>query len=404
MTPTPPPSPARAAPRLSRAVVEFLQTEAAGGVVLLVAAVIAVGWANSPWASSYEHLVEASVDLHLGDHTLHLSLEHLVNELLMAGFFFVVSLEIKREVVGGELRSWRAASLPVLCAVGGMIVPALIYLAANAGHPGARGWGIPMATDIAFAVGALAVVSSRVPRSLKLFLLTLAVVDDLGAIVVIAIFYSSGVNLMALALAIALLLAVVGMRRMGIRRWPAYVVPVAGVWLATLASGVHATIAGVALAMAVSTRPTAERPDSSAAERFEHALHPYVSFAIVPAFALINAGVAVSADVFAAPGATRVAVGIAVGLVLGKAAGVILAAWIAIRLAGAELPIGTTWHHLIGAALLAGIGFTVALFITNLAFTDPTLIAPAKVAILAGSALAAAAGTITLLTARRPAD
>ena len=410
--PATPPTDPLLTQRVPRALVEFLRTEAASGVAVLVAAVVAVVWANSPWADAYHHLVELSADVDLGGTTPHLTLDAVVNDLLMAGFFFLVSLEIKRELVGGELRSWRAASLPVLCAVGGMIVPAALYSAINAGRPGSHGWGIPMATDIAFAVGALAVVSSRVPRSLKLFLLTLAVVDDLGAIVVIAVFYSSGVNAVALTIAVVLVATVYGMRRAHVRWWPAYVVPVAGVWLATHASGVHATIAGVALALTVSTRTAAapvapirrrfvaDDPPSSAAERFEHALHPAVSFGIVPLFALLNAGVALSGDAFTAAGATPVALGVGVGLVAGKAIGITGAAWLAIRVGVSRRPEGTTWSHLVGASLLAGIGFTVALFVTNLAFSDPALVAPAKVAILAASAVAAAAGTLTLLATR----
>jgi NhaA family Na+:H+ antiporter len=409
----------------------FLATEAAGGLALVAAATVAVIWANSPWRDTYETLWHTTVTLKIGTTGLHDDLRHLVNDGLMALFFLVVALEIKRELVTGDLREPRVAALPAIAAAGGMVVPALLYLALNLGGDGSAGWGIPIATDIAFALGVLALLGSRVPSGLKLFLLSLAIVDDIGAFVVIAVFYTDRVELPALGLAVA---AVAGA---GLLRWarvswpPAFVALGLVCWLATYNSGVHATLAGVAfglLAPARSLAPTevarrwandlSDEPTApelhemttmaketvSVAERVQHVLHPLTSFAVVPIFALANAGVRITSDAFAAPAAGTVAAGVAIGLVAGKVIGITGATALAVRLRLARLPDDITRAQLTGAAALAGIGFTVSLFITGLAFDQPALQNAARLAVLATSALAAALGTVILFRATAPDD
>ncbi len=369
-----------------------------------------------------------SIGVDVGSFHLEEDLRHWVNDGLMALFFFVIGLEIKRELVHGELRSPRSAALPALAALGGMIVPALLYVGVNAGQPGVKGWGIPMATDIAFAVGVVALLGSRVPPPLKLFLLTLAIVDDIGAIIVIAWFYSSGLDLVALAAAAALLGAIVALQRAEVVWMPIYVALGVGVWLATLLSGVHATIAGVALGLLTPACPLAPgavarewaedladdaspaelavmtrmaRASVSVAERLEHQLHPLTSFVVIPIFAVANAGVTLSADALSAPGAAGVALGVAVGLIAGKIIGVTMFSWLTVRLGLGRLPDGVQWSQIVGIAGLAGIGFTVSLFIAGLAFDDAALAAAAKVGILGASALAAIVGSVVLTRAAR---
>jgi NhaA family Na+:H+ antiporter len=421
------PSPGR---RLPRPVREFLDTESAGGVVLLVGAVVALVWANSPWQHSYRALWETEVALETGRFVLSESLRDWVNDGLMALFFFVVGLEIKRELVQGELRSPRTAALPVLGALGGMVVPAVVFLVVNAGQPGVGGWGIPMATDIAFALGVVALLGPRVPSSLKLFLLTLAVADDVGAIVVIALFYSSRTDGRALGVAAGLVAAIAVLRRARVTWMPCFVVLGVGVWLATLASGIHATIAGVVVGLLTPAHPlapsrlarewaedlvdeptpaellamtSAARDSVSVAERLAHRLHPLTSFVIVPLFALANAGVTLSSGILAAPGTATVAVGVGLGLVVGKAVGITAACWLAVRLGLGALPRGVGWRQMTGIASVAGVGFTVSLFVAGLAFDDVALVGAAKVGILAGSLVAAVAGSALLArVCRRP--
>jgi NhaA family Na+:H+ antiporter len=399
----------------------FLRTESAGGVVLVVAALVALVWANSPWKASYEELWHTRLAISLGDRSLDLDLREWVNDGLMAIFFFVVGLEIKREVVEGELRGARRAALPAVAALGGMVVPALIYAAINAGGEGARGWGIPMATDIAVAVGVLTLLGSRVPASLKLFLLALAIVDDIGAIAVIAILYSENLDTDSLLIAAGLLGVLVLMRVAGIQ---ATLLPLAvgvALWLALEESGVHATIAGVLLALLAPTRPKLQRElvdvsvltDLSSAraaretaalarssvsvvEWLEHVLHPWSSFVIVPVFALANAGVAISRDAISDAASSRIALGVLLGLVVGKLAGIAAFTWLAAKLRVGLLPAGATWRGIVGVAALAGIGFTVSIFVTNLAFDDPALRNEALIAILAAAVVSSAIGAVIL--------
>ena len=407
----------------------FLATEAAGGVVLVIAAVAALVWANSPWSDTYDTFWHTHVELRVGTFGVADDLRHIVNDALMAIFFLVVGLEIKRELVTGDLRDPRVAALPAFAAVGGMVVPAAIYLAFNAGGPGADGWGIPMATDIAFAVGVLALLGPRVPAALKLFLLSLAIVDDVGAIIVIAVFYTADLDLVALALAASSIAAVLVLRALRVSWMPVYVVLGVACWLATFESGIHATIAGVAFGLLAPARPIApsdlarqwsldlsDEPTAhelralavianesvSPAERVQHLLHPLSSFVIVPVFALANAGVELRTDAFDGAGTAAVALGIGGGLIVGKLVGIFVASWLAVRIGVAVLPAHTSWPAVAGVAVIAGIGFTVSLFITGLAFEDPALADAAKLAILAASVLAAVVGAVTLRLATRP--
>jgi len=371
-----------------------------------------------------------------GDLTIDESLLHWVNDGLMAIFFLVVGLEIKREVLVGELASPRQAGLPVAAAIGGAAVPALLYLAVNAGTAGSDGWGVPMATDIAFALGILALVGERAPIGLRIFLTALAIVDDLVAVLIIAVFYTGEIAWPALGVGGAILAGLVGLNLLHVRSPIAYAVLGSGLWIAFLQSGVHATLAGVLVALTIPARtrldavefrergrallaefeqaaapPDPEMTSTQQAvvqeleatcegvqtplQRLEHALHPWVAFVIMPLFALANAGVVLDQDLGAAL-SNRVTVGIVVGLIIGKQAGILLAAWLAIRTNIASLPSGVAWRHLYGASWLAGIGFTMSLFITELAFTDEASIASAKIGILIASIVAGVAGWFLL--------
>ena len=340
--------------RARRTIGTLVRTDTGAGIVLLAAGVAALAWANSPWQDGYVHLWHTKLSLGLGDWSLSEDLQHWINDGLMAVFFFVVGLEIKRELVDGDLRDARTAAVPVIAALGGMVVPALCYFAINAGHPGSRGWGIPMATDIAFALGVVALLGPRIPAGLRLFLLTLAIVDDIGAIVVIAVFYTDNLNLTALSIALLLVGAIVALRHLQVAVVAIYVILGAGLWLATYQSGVHATIAGVVLGLLVPARtvaPAPTPPGRSVAERTEHVLRPWTGFVIVPLFALANAGVIIRASAFDAPGASRVTVGVVVGLVAGKAIGITAATWLAVRLRVGRLPPGASWAGVAGVAV-----------------------------------------------------
>ncbi|MEX0893530.1 MAG: Na+/H+ antiporter NhaA [Gemmatimonadota bacterium] len=419
----------------------FFALESASGLLLLSTAVVALVWANSPWAASYFDLWETHVVVGGGGLVIDKSLHHWINDGLMAVFFFVVGLEIKREVLVGELASPRQAALSVAAAVGGMLVPAVLYAVLNMGGPGAAGWGIPMATDIAFALGVLALLGSRVPLSLKIFLTAIAIVDDLGAVLVIAFFYTAELTWLALALAGVVMVALVAVNLMRIRSPLPYVLLGIVLWVAMLKSGVHATLAGILLAMTIPARrridapeflrraelylaefaedvqpgrsePTGDQQDALhslevAAEhvatpllRLEHSLHPWVAFMIMPVFALANAGVALGGDV-AGVLQSPVTLGIILGLFLGKQIGILAFAWLAVRSRLAVLPAGVGWPQIWGVSLLCGIGFTMSLFIASLAFADAALLDAAKIGILAASVLAGAAGALVLVRVSR---
>lgn len=376
--------------RRARALREFLDTEVAGAVVLLVAVVVALVWANSSFSSSYSDLwhTELSVSVGWG---LDMSLHQVVNDGLMTVFFFVVGLEIKRELVDGELSDPRTAAVPVAAAIGGMVVPALLFVAINASTGTTRGWGIPMATDIAFALGVLAVAGSRLASGAKLFLLTSAVVDDIGAIVVIAVVYSTSISPGALLGAAVVIGMVLLARATGVQSLVVYVLLGVLLWDAMFESGVHATIAGVVLGLI-----TPARGPDSVAERLEHRLHPLSSFVIVPLFALANAGVRLDVGSLSEPAPRAVALGVVVGLVIGKTVGISAATAIAVKTRIGRLPDGVGAGEVIGMAMVAGIGFTVSLFVTELAFDDPAIRDAAKTAVLVASVVAAVAGGTTL--------
>jgi NhaA family Na+:H+ antiporter len=394
----------------------------------LLATIAALAWVNSPWGDSYEELWHADASVTVGGFAITNDLRHWINEALMSVFFFLVGLELKRELLDGELRDPRRAALPAIAALGGMILPAALYLSLNPSGPGASGWGIPMATDIAFVLGVLALVR-RVPPGIKSFLLTLAIVDDIGAILVIALFYSRGIQGQWLALALLLLIAIFVVRHLnetwrhfaGLRMvWLiSYAALGTGVWLATFQSGVHATLAGVVLAFSVRA-DSASREDEdltyldddlpqsdaelSPAERLEHSLHRWTSFGIVPLFALANAGVELKAHALTEALGSSVTWGIVLGLVLGKVVGITVFSAVAIRLRLGLLPRGGTRSQIIGAAALAGIGFTVSLFITGLAFAQQrALEAQSKVGVLTASLVAAALGAAILVWSGRRA-
>ena len=373
----------------------FMRTEASSGIVLLVAVALALGWANSPWQDSYFDFWHHHFQVGASGFFLEGDLGHFVNDGLMTLFFFVVGLEIKRELLEGELAQPRQALLPVAGAAGGMAVPALLYAAFNAGGDGAKGWGIPMATDIAMAVGIMALLGPRVPTGLKILLLALAIVDDIGGILVIAIFYTQDLSLAALAAAGALLAAMALLRLAKVEGLIVYGSLALAFWLAVLESGVHATIAGVVLAMMTSAG-TKSDPGHSPLDRMEELLHPWTSFVIVPVFALANAGLIVSRDAIDAAVQGDVAPGIFVGLVVGKPIGIMAASALVVFAGLASLPERTNWRQMAGAGLIAGVGFTVSLFISGLAFGGEVLGEEAKMGILAASVTAGLAGWLWL--------
>ncbi len=423
-----------------RAFQSFVQIEAAGGILLLACAVIALIWANSPVRASYATLWEIVVTVGAGTFAISKPLLLWINDGLMAIFFFVVGLEIKREVLVGELASPKQAALPLAAAAGGMLAPAVLYAALNLGTPGLTGWGIPMATDIAFALGVLALLGSRAPLALKIFLTALAIVDDLGAVLVIAFFYTAEVSWAALGAGALFMVALIAANRLGVRRPLVYVMLGMGLWVAVLKSGVHATIAGVLLALTIPARrridarsfldhgrslmdlfaeeaepgrmePTPRQRDvihaleesceavETPLQRLEHSLHPWVAFFIMPVFALANAGVVLSGDMLSVALGSTITLGIIAGLVLGKQVGVTLFAWGAVRLGWAEMPASVTWRQLYGVSWLTGIGFTMSLFIGGLAFADPVLLDSAKIGILIASVISGIGGW--MLLARR---
>jgi NhaA family Na+:H+ antiporter len=372
---------------------EFLHDEAVGGVALLIGAVAALIWANVSIAG-YETFWHTDVHV-LG---LDLDLRHWINDGLMVVFFFVVGLEIKRELVVGELQDRRAALLPVLAAAGGVALPALLFVAITAGTEATKGWALPAATDIAFAVGVLALLGDRVPSGAKLYLLTIAIVDDVAAIAIIAIIYSHALALGWLLVALGTLAVVALMRRAGVASIFPYLLVGAVAWVAVHESGVHATIAGVALGLMT---PAGEVAGRDVLVTLEHRLHPISALAIVPLFALANAGVALGGGALGDALSSRLAWGVVVGLVVGKTLGIVAGTWLGLRRGWGTLPAGVQRPHVWGVAMLGGIGFTVSLFIAQLAYDAPHLIDDAKIGILFGSIVSAAAGAAMLLRVTR---
>jgi NhaA family Na+:H+ antiporter len=417
----------------------FAETESASGIVLLACTAVALAWANSPWAASYEHLWRTEASIGVGSLAARSTLHHVINDGLMAVFFFLVGLEIKREMLAGELASFRRAALPIAGALGGMIIPAALYVSLNAGRAGAAGWGVPMATDIAFALGVLALLGDRVPGGVRVFLAALAIADDIGAVLMIALFYSTGIAWGSLAIAVALVALAIGANCAGVRHPWAYGAIGLALWAAVLSSGIHGTIAGVLLAMTIPARTRidearfltrahralaqfeiAHDPGAAALRdaehqaavqelenlaerlqppllRLEHALHGVVAFGIMPLFALANAGVPLGLANIEAVDGSRVALGAALGLLLGKPVGITLFAWGAVRIGIASLPQGVRWRTIGGGGFLGGIGFTMALFIAGLAFpAEPSLLVAAKLGIMGASLTAGVVGWLVL--------
>lgn len=418
---------------------DFIHRAGVSGALLVSAAVAALVWANSPASGSYQRILGLQVNLGFGSFVFNETLLHLINRGLMAIFFFAVGLEIKRELVHGNLSTRRRAMMPVAAALGGMVFPALIYAAFNAGHDTSNGWGIPMATDIAFALGALALLGKRIPSELRILLLALAVVDDIGSILVIALFYTSNIDYIALLVAVILVVLIFVMQRFGFEAVASYVLVGTLFWLVLLRSGIHATVAGVVLGFLTPARsrfnpegfPAAVHEleqqyraaslagDESAAERVlgqfedlsratetpieraERIVHPWVTFFILPLFALANCGVTLSGDLIRGSLQSRAALGIAIGLIFGKFMGIMAFSWLAVKFRIADLPGRITWSQLAGMSALGGIGFTVSLFIAGLAFADQRISDVAKASILGASVVAAIIGCIWLAVAAR---
>jgi Na+:H+ antiporter, NhaA family len=390
--------------RLVRPFQEFADLEASGGVLLIGCTVAALIWANSPFAGSYFHFWHMDLTFGRIGGLLAKPLHFWINDGLMALFFLLVGLEIKREILVGELASFQRAVLPIAAALGGMIVPAAFYLFFNHRGPGAAGWGIPMATDIAFALGVLALLGSRVPTSLKVFLAALAIADDIGAVLVIAFFYTERISWISLGVGGVFFVALLAANRAGVRHLLIYAILGLGLWVAFLQSGIHATVAGVLLAITIPARQrTASRAVLTSNEspmlRLEHALIPWNRYLIMPVFALANAGVALGS------GAARsvvapVSLGVICGLVIGKPIGIVLFSWLAIRTRLAGMLDGIGWCQIVGVGMLGGIGFTMSLFIANLAFGEAPALETAKVGILLASVVSGIAGAIVLVKRR----
>jgi Na+/H+ antiporter NhaA len=423
--PRPGPATRVSLPTLSPSSRLYMGTEAGGSALLLAATVLALVWANSPWAASYDSFWHTPATIGIGGAELTLDLHHWVNDGLMALFFLVVGLEITREVTTGELRDRRTIAAPAFGAIGGLVTPALIYLAFNPSGPESAGWGVVMSTDTAFVLGVLALFGPRCPDRLRLFLLTLAIVDDIGAIGVMALFYSDELAPRALVVSGLLVGALVAMRWLGVWRLTPYVLTGIALWLAVQESGVHATLAGVVVGLLLPQRPPddevvhrvktygralMEQPDAERARlaslaaaaaipvgsRLQHRLHRWTAYAVVPVFGLANAGVSLAPETLSAAASSPVTIGVAVALVVGNAVGITLAAGVALRTGLGVLPGGVRWSHLLAGATLAGIGFTISLFIAELAFDDDALQEQATIGILAGSVVAALLGVVLL--------
>lgn len=421
----------------------FLHSESTAGILLLFSALLAIGLANSPLSEWYFHLWENHLAVRLGNLEIDKDLHHWINDGMMAMFFFVIGLELKREIMAGELRSFKKALLPIVAAIGGMVVPALVFLLFNPTGEAQQGWGVPMATDIAFALGILALLGKRVPLSLKVFLTALAIADDLGAVLVIAFFYTSDIYFANLGFGLVLMFVLLAGNLLGVRKTLFYgLIGIGGVWLAFLTSGVHATIAGVLAAMAIPARTKIDEvkfidqleiamkrfkeipPNdvtllepkqhevverislltlqaATPLQRLERNLHPWVSFVVMPLFAFANAGMRFSPELFSATFFAGVSMGVFAGLLIGKFIGVMGMVWIMKKTGLADLPTGVTWRHMTGTALLAGIGFTMSLFISTLAFEDPDLILEAKAGIFSASLVCGVAGYFVLAGAKR---
>lgn len=385
--------------QLTRSFKAFFESERAGGLVLLACTIISMFVANSSWGESYLHFWHAKLDLSFSFVELNYSVEEWVNDGLMAIFFLLVGLEIERELYAGELKEIRNAILPIVAALGGMVVPAAIHYYFNAGTNTQHGFGIPMATDIAFALGMLSLLGNRVPASLKIFLTALAIIDDLGAILVIAIFYNTGISWLYLGLALGIFALLLVLNRLKVHKLVFYLIPGVIMWYCMLKSGVHATITGVLLAFAIPFNAADAQEKPGPSFQLQHWLHKPVAFLILPFFALANTGLPLAND-WMAQLKTNNSIGIMAGLLVGKTVGILFFCWILVKSRLGRLPEGVSWNQLLGTSTLAGIGFTMSIFITNLAFTDADTIQYSKVAVLSGSLLSCIAGLLILYFSR----
>ena len=419
---------------------EFIHRQTTSGVLLMICAVIALVIANSQWHEQYEHFLHTEIGINMGSAAFSLSIHHWINEALMAMFFFIMGLELKRELMVGELSSPKQALLPIMAAIGGMVVPALFYFAVNPSGPDAKGWGIPMATDIAFAIGALSLLGARIPQNLITFLIALAIVDDLGAVAVIAVFYTESINLLALAYAAGCTMLLLFLNLGGVRRPLPYATLGVMLWATMLASGIHATIAGILVAFVIPIRPKfrpelfinrvqessvnmrksiADNADiihndrfralvsslgdgvqlvQAPAQRLEHALHLPVAYLVIPIFALANAGIPIDFAGFGEYLRQPITLGVLAGLLLGKPLGIAGFTWVTVKLGWADLPSGLNMQHILGVGLLGGIGFTMSIFIADLGFAGlPEDLLMAKTGILLASAIAGFGGFFWLM-------
>ena len=428
--------------KILKPIERYMHNESTAGIVLFLSALAAVVWSNSPWSASYFDLWHHDIAIRAGNYEVNNTLHYWINDGLMAMFFFVIGLELKREIMAGELSDARQATVPLLAAIGGMVVPALIYVLFNSSGTASNGWGIPMATDIAFAMGIIALLGSKAPTSLKVFLTALAISDDLGAVLVIALFYTSDISLLSLVVGAGFMIVLFGANYLGVRSTLFYgLIGIGGVWLAFLFSGVHATIAGVLAALAIPARTKIDEKkfikvlDEKLSEfhsippndvtllepaqykvidsinrltdaagtplqKLELHLHPWVSYLIMPLFALANAGIVLEPEVIQKAFSSNVTLGVLFGLAIGKPAGVLLFVWVLVKLKIASLPRQMGWQHLVGVGLLAGVGFTMSLFITELAFDTPQNIAEAKIGIFISSIISGVTGYFVLTRAK----
>ncbi len=379
----------------------LLKDEAISGKLIIAAVILALIATNTALSGIYESFWHTHLTIGVGQWVISLDLRHWVNDALMAIFFLVVGLELKRELITGELRKFKTAILPIAAAIGGMVIPALIYMAVNAGGDGFQGWAIPMATDIAIVIGLLALLGTRVPSSLRLFLLTLAIVDDIAAVIVIALFYSTGINVVMLCLAICLSILTVLLQAKKCLSLPVFIIVAVLLWLLVNASGIHPSIAGTLIGLLAPLGVTS-RHKKSIAERLERLTIPISTLVVVPLFAFANAGIVLTLSSFDGDATLSVAAGIILGLVVGKVVGIVGASWVMIKSGVSKLPTGSNWHHIIGVGMLAGIGFTVSIFVTELAFDQQQLIAVSKLSIFLASIVSGILGFVVVWVTIKP--
>ena len=381
--------------RLSSLASYLIKDEAISGKLIIGAVILAVIAANSPLSSAYESFWQTNLNIGLGEWTLSLDLRHWVTDALMTFFFLVVGLELSRELARGELKKVKTAALPFAAALGGMVVPAAIYVSLNFGTDSLKGWAIPTATDIAFAIGVLALLGRRIPSSIRIFLLTLAIIDDIAAVIIIAVFYSTGLNIALILLGLLITGILILLKNSRFMTMPIYILAGVILWLIVYQSGIHPSITGAVLGL-LAPLAINSRGNASVAERTERAVIPFSTLVVVPLFAFANTGITLTLDSFQHDAAIRIAGGILVGLVVGKVVGILGASWLMVRAGLADLPRGSNWNHIIGVGMLAGIGFTVSIFVTDLAFTNAQYISISKISIFIASVLSACLGYFSL--------